>query len=75
MELYYRNNTLYVNIEERINFTLISKLQKKLYRIIDTYHISNVEITILNDSHYDKTLINDLINDYRFKYSGKLIVK
>lgn len=75
MELIFSNNTLYINIEERINFTLISKLQKKLYRIIDTYHISNIEINILNDSHYDKTLIDDLINDYRFKYSGKLIVK
>ena len=75
MELYYTNNTLYVNIEDRINFTLISKLQKKLYRIIDTYHINNIEINILNDSHYDKTLINDLINDYRYKYNGKLIVK
>jgi len=75
MELYYTNNTLYINIEDRINFTLISKLQKKLYRIIDTYHINNIEISIINDSHYDKTLIQDLINDYRFKYSGKLIVK
>ena len=75
MELYYTNNTLYINIEERINFTLISKLQKKLYRIIDTYHISNIEISILNDSHYDRTLIQDLINDYRYKYNGKLIVK
>ena len=75
MELYYTNNTLYINIDERINFTLISKLQKKLYRIIDTYHISNIEITILNDSHYDKTLIQDLINDYRYRYNGKLIVK
>lgn len=75
MELFYKDNTLYVNIEERINFTLISKLQKKLYRIIDTYHINNIEINILNDTHYDKTLISDLINDYRFKYSGKLIVK
>lgn len=75
MELYYKDNTLYVNIEERINFTLISKLQKKIYRIIDTYHINNIEINILNDYHYDKTLISDLINDYRFKYSGKLIVK
>lgn len=75
MELIYSNNTLYINIEERINFTLISKLQKKLYRIIDTYHISNIEITILNDSHYDKTLIQDLINDYRYRYNGKLIVK
>ena len=75
MELIFSNNTLYINIEERINFTLISKLQKKLYRIIDTYHISNIEIRILNDSHYDKTLIQDLINDYRYKYNGKLIVK
>ena len=75
MELYYTNNTLYINIEERINFTLISKLQKKLYRIIDTYHINNIEISILNDIYYDKTLIQDLINDYRYKYNGKLIVK
>ena len=75
MELYYTNNTLYINIDERINFTLISKLQKKLYRIIDTYHITNIEITILDNSHYDKTLIQDLINDYRYRYNGKLIVK
>lgn len=75
MELYYTNDTLYVNIEDRINFTLISRLQKKLYRIIDTYHINNIEISILNDYHYDKTLISELINDYRFKYNGKLIVK
>jgi hypothetical protein len=75
MELIFSNNTLYINIDERINFTLISKLQKKLYRIIDTYHISNIEICILNDSHYDRTLIQDLINDYKYKYNGKLIVK
>ena len=75
MELYYTNNTLYINIDERINFTLISKLQKKIYRIIDTYHINNIEINILNDSHYDKTLIQDLINDYKYRYNGKLIVK
>ena len=75
MELYYANNTLYINIDERINFTLISKLQKKIYRIIDTYHINNIEINILNDFHYDKTLIQDLINDYKYRYNGKLIVK
>ena len=74
MELYYTNNTLYINIEERINFTIISKLQKKLYRILDTYHINNIEISILNDTYYDKTLIQDLINDYRYKYNGNLIV-
>lgn len=71
----FSNNTLYINIEERINFSLINKLQNKLYRIIDSYNISNIEITILNESYYDKTLITDLINDYKTKYNGHLIVK
>ena len=71
----YTNSTLYINIEERINFTLIKNLQKRLYRIIDSYHISNIEINITSDSYYDLSLINDFVNDYKAKYSGKLIVK
>ncbi len=75
MEMFYTNNTLYINIEERINFTLIKSLQRRLYHIIDSYHINDIEITILNDTHYDKSLIDELVNDYKIKYSGKLIVK
>lgn len=75
MEMIYTSNTLYINIDERVNFTLINRLQNKLYRIIDSYHITNIEITILNDLYYDKTLINDLVQDYKNKYNGHLIVK
>ncbi len=75
MEMIYTNNTLFINIEDRINFSLINKLQNKMYRIIDTYHINNIEISILNDSHFDVTLVEDLVNDYKIKYSGKIIVK
>lgn len=75
MEMIYTNNTLYINIEERINFSLINKLQHKLYRIIDNYHIKNIEITIINEHHYDTSLISDLIQDYKTKYNGHLIVK
>ena len=75
MEMIYTNSTLYINIEDRINFTLIKNLQRRLYRILDTYHIKKIEINILNDTHYDMSLLNDLVNDYKAKYSGKLIVK
>ena len=75
MEMVYINDTLYVNIDDRVDFTLIKRLRNKIYRIIDTYHISNIEIRILNDSHYDFTLIDDLINDYRTKYNGRIVVK
>jgi len=75
MEMIYTDSTLYINIEERINFSLINKLQRKLYRIIDTYHINNIEINILNASYYDASLVTDLISDYKMKYNGHLIVK
>lgn len=75
MEMIYTNNTLYVNIEERINFSLINRLQHKLYRIIDNYQIRNIEINILTDHHYDTSLISDLIQDYKAKYNGHLVVK
>lgn len=75
MEMIYANNILYINIEERINFTLIKNLQRRMYRIVDSYHINNIQINILNDSHFDTSLIQDLVNDYKSKYNGKLIVK
>lgn len=75
MEMFFSKDTLYINIEDRINFTLINKLQTKLYRIIDSYQINNIEINILNESYYDKSLITDLIQDYKIKYNGNIIVK
>lgn len=75
MEMIYTENTLYINIEDRINFTLVKNLQRRMYRIIDSYHINNIQINILNDTYYDMSLLQDLINDYKSKYSGKLIVK
>lgn len=75
MEMIYTDNTLYINVEERINFTTISRLQRKLYSVIDSYSIPNIVINILSNEHYDHTLLNDLINDYQSKYNGILIIK
>ena len=75
MELFFKDNTLFVNIEERINFSLINKLQKRLYRIIDSYSITNIVINILSNEYFDRSLLDDLVNDYKSKYSGLLIVK
>ena len=75
MEMIYTDNTLYINVEERINFTTISRFQRKLYSVIDSYSIPNIVINILSNEHYDHTLLNDLINDYQSKYNGILIIK
>lgn len=75
MEMYYTNNKLYINIEERINFSLINELKRKLYKIINSYQIQNIELNILNDERFEWALIDELINDYNSKYTGIFIVK
>lgn len=70
----YTNNILYINIEERINFSLIKKLKYRLFYLIDSYGIEEIILNI-NDNHYDTSLIMELINEYNMKYNGKLTVK
>lgn len=69
------DNKLFITIEERINFSFIRKLQNKLYRILKQYSIQNIELNILNNEHFDSSLLDDFINDYNSKFQGIMIVK
>ena len=75
MEMFFTNNVLYINVMERVNFSLISKLKVRLYNIIDSYGFLQIEINILNDEHYDKSLIEEFLMDYNAKYSGRVIIR
>ena len=75
MEIYYTNDKLYISITDSISFSLVSKLKKKLYHILDIYKINNIEIDIENNDKYDESLIDELIKDYDTKYKGIIIVK
>ncbi len=74
MEIYYSKETLYIELNDSISFTLISKLKKKMYHILDIYKIYNIELKII-DNNYDKSLIEELIKEYKNKYNGTIIVK
>ncbi|MGN1338105.1 MAG: hypothetical protein ACI4WW_06500 [Candidatus Coprovivens sp.] len=75
MEIYYTNDKLYISITDSISFSLVNKLKKKLYHILDIYKINNIEIDIENNDKYDESLIDELIKDYDTKYKGIIIVK
>lgn len=74
MEIYYSKETLYIELNDSISFTLISKLKRKMYHILDIYKIYNIELKII-DNNYDKSLIEELIKEYKNKYNGTIIVK
>ena len=75
MEIYYNNNELYINIDDRINPDLIKKLERKISHIINNYYIAKVNFTILNDYNYNKILIDNFISDLNSKYNSIFIVK
>ena len=75
MEMFFTDNILYVNIGQRINYSFINKMQRKIYRILDDYAIKDVVLNILSDDYYDANLIDEFICDYKSRYTGKLIVK
>lgn len=75
MEMFFTNNVLYVNVMERVSFSLINKLKARLYNVIDNYGFLDIEINILNDEHFDKSLIDEFLMDYNAKYSGRVIIR
>ena len=75
MELIYNDDTLYINIEEEISFVLVKRLKSSINTIISAYHIPNIEINIINDVHYDKILLNDLLDEIHSKYHTRFKIR
>ena len=75
MELIYNDDTLYINIEEEISFVLVKRLKYSINTIISAYHIPNIEINIINDVHYDKILLNDLLDEIHSKYHTRFKIR
>ena len=74
MNIYYTNNTLYVNLNERIDDFNISMLKKRVFNILDDYDIENIVLNIVTDNK-NNILLDDFINDYNKKYHGNILIR
>ena len=74
MNIYYTNETLFINIDTPIDEYLIKILKKRLYNIINDYDIDNIVLTVLNE-YKTSPLIIELVNEYHNKFHGKLVVR
>ncbi len=73
MELYYKNETLFVEVTNDIDLDTMSILKRRIFQILDDYGIDKIIITI--GGSYDKSLINDFKKEYYHKYKGYLLIK
>ena len=74
MNIFYTNETLYVNLIDLINLDTMEILKKRLFRIINDYDIDNIILNVVGGDKKNP-LIKDLVNEYYNHYNGKLVVK
>ena len=74
MNIYYMNNTLYVNLNDYIDDIIIDKLKSRVFNILDDYDIQNIVLNIISNNK-NNYLIDEFINEYHSKYNGNILLK
>lgn len=74
MNIFYNDNTLYINMDDVADSKDILKLKRRVFKILDDYSIDNIVLNIITDSD-SKELLNSFINEYQRIYHGKIIMK
>lgn len=71
MNIFYTNNTLYVDINGEINDNYIFSLRKRVFSILQDYDIKNIVLNIISDEK-DNILLNEFIMEYKNKFKGHI---
>ena len=74
MNIYYTNNTLFVNIKDEVNDLSVSKLKFRVFSILDDYDIDNIVLNIITSERNDY-LIDLFVREYNQKYHGNILIK
>ncbi len=74
MEIYYKKDTLFVNVDEYLNGSSMSNIRKKVFSIIDDYDIENIVLNIIGNVE-DTQLLDNFIREYKMKYDGNITIK
>ena len=73
MNIYYTENTLYINMNEEINMDNIDKLRKRVFGILDDYDINNIVLSVITNKN--NILLDEFIEEYHRKYNGNITLK
>ena len=73
MDLYYKNETLFVEVTNDIDADTMSMLKRRIFQILDDYGIDKIIINV--GGTYDKAIINAFKKEYYHKYKGYLLIR
>ncbi len=75
MDIFYTNETLYVNMIEAVDNLNFTRMKKKVYKILEDYKIQNIELKFINDNNINKEIVDSFIEESKCKYHAKVKYK
>ncbi len=73
MNIFYQNETLYVNIDMDLNMDMVSMMERRIFNIVEDYGIDKISIKVLGKC--DLFALNKFKKDYYHKYKGYLVIR
>lgn len=73
MEVYYKNETLFVDVTNDITIDSMEILKRRVFHIIEDYGVDKIIISVYGKPN--KELLNDFKRNYYHKYKGYLVIK
>lgn len=75
MKLYYQNETLYIDLNLRLDKEKARFLKRRIFRIVDDYDIDHIVLrSFSNDLEYRK-MLEEIKREYQQKYCGYFCIK
>ena len=75
MDLYYLNETLYIELLNDLNSEEYEHLKARLFRIVDEYGVDRVVIKNHHKIFHNRHFLNQMKQDYMRKYPGDFFIK
>lgn len=75
MDLYYLNETLYIELLNDLNLEEYEHLKARVFRIIEDYGVDRIVIKNHHKIFHNRRFLNQMKQDYMRKYPGDFFIK
>lgn len=75
MELYYKNETLFVYINMILDEDTYKVVKRRIFKIVDDYGVDHIVLSDRNHEVSSKRLFQRIKNEYHQRYHGLFLIK
>ena len=75
MELYYKNETLFVDVDTALDDENFRHLKRRVFHIIDDYDIDHIVFKVSGNGRENRKKLQEMEVEYHQKYHGRMMIK